>query len=171
MIPVLVGKASMPAAGQLPSSLKPLSRGNAAEVRPGVDLQTHLERLVRDVETSLQFVSRPPEQATPTSPKPTSVDTSPPEQAANDIVTNSIGMQLKLLEPGTVLMWPQHQVTLTEPFRLGIYPVTQTEYERVMKANPSYFQGDERRPVERVSWFNAIDFCNRLSEQERLPPY
>ena len=173
VIPVLVEKASMPAAGQLPNALIPLSRCNAAEVRAGRDFQTHLKRLVRDVETSLQFASRPPEEATPASPKPTSVDTSPPKHSGNDIITNSIGMQFKLIEPGTFLMGeePHHQVTLTEPFRLGIYPVTRAEYERVMKENPSGFKDDERRPVEVVSWFNAIEFCNRLSEQEGLSPY
>ena len=92
--------------------------------------------------------------------------------------TNSIGMQLKLVQPGTFPMGksrpyhePDHEVTLTEPFRLGIYPVTQAEYERVMKTNPSRLTDDERRPVILVSWFDAVEFCNRLSEQERLPPY
>lgn len=53
VIPVLVGKASMPSSAQLPRGLKRLSRSNAAEVRAGRDWQTHLERLVRDVGHSI----------------------------------------------------------------------------------------------------------------------
>ena len=63
------------------------------------------------------------------------------------------------------------EVRITQPFYLGIHEVTQEQYEGVMGANPSRFNDDDRRPVETVSWFNAVDFCNRLSEQEGLPLY
>ncbi len=52
-----------------------------------------------------------------------------------------------------------------------MYPVTQYEYQRVMGENPSRFHGDDRLPVESVSWFDAIEFCNRLSGLEGLEPY
>ena len=65
----------------------------------------------------------------------------------------------------------QHPVILTEGFYMGKYEVTQAQYKQVMGDNPSFRQGDERRPVERVYWFHAIDFCNRLSDQEGLPLY
>jgi formylglycine-generating enzyme required for sulfatase activity len=68
---------------------------------------------------------------------------------------------------------PQHRVRITRPFYLGVYPVTQAEYERVMGGNPSYFTGDANRPVEQVSWDDAVEFCRKLSEKEgrtyRLP--
>ncbi len=56
-----------------------------------------------------------------------------------------------------------------ESFYIGKYPVTQKEWMSVMGSNPSYFKG-ENRPVERVTWYDAIEFCNRLSEKNGLMP-
>jgi formylglycine-generating enzyme required for sulfatase activity len=55
-------------------------------------------------------------------------------------------------------------VRITEPYWLGVTEVTQGEYQRVMGVNPSRFQGDPKRPVEQVSWNDAVEFCRRLSE-------
>jgi formylglycine-generating enzyme required for sulfatase activity len=60
----------------------------------------------------------------------------------------------------------QHRVTLTRPFWIGRYPATQAEYAAVMGKNPSIFKG-ERRPVEGVSWEDAMEFCRRLTERAR----
>ena len=62
----------------------------------------------------------------------------------------------------------QHQVTLTKPFYLGEHEVTQGEFTRVMGFNPSTVKGSDRLPVETVSWFDAITFCNHLSKQDGL---
>jgi len=59
---------------------------------------------------------------------------------------------------------PAHNVTLAESFRLGTAPVTQAQYEAVMGNNPSDFKGRDR-PVERVSWYDAMAFCKKLSDQ------
>jgi formylglycine-generating enzyme required for sulfatase activity len=65
---------------------------------------------------------------------------------------------------------PQHQVTI-QPFYMGKYPITQAQWQRVAKLpqvkrklepNPSYFKGGNR-PVERVSWYDAVEFCARLA--------
>jgi formylglycine-generating enzyme required for sulfatase activity/serine/threonine protein kinase len=61
---------------------------------------------------------------------------------------------------------PQHRVRMTKPFYLGVTQVTQEEYQRVMGNNPSKFQGGPNRPVEQVSWDDAVEFCWRLSELE-----
>jgi formylglycine-generating enzyme required for sulfatase activity len=75
---------------------------------------------------------------------------------------------------------PQHQVTVPE-FWMGKYPVTQAQWRSIaslplvkqkLEPNPSKFQGD-LRPVETISWWEAIEFCARLSQltgqQYRLP--
>ncbi|MDR0313633.1 MAG: formylglycine-generating enzyme family protein [Treponema sp.] len=71
----------------------------------------------------------------------------------------------------------QHQVTLTKGFYMGRYQVTQDQYRAVMGSNPSSFSSSPaagetqgRRPVEMVSWYDAIEFCNKLSEMEGLTP-
>jgi formylglycine-generating enzyme required for sulfatase activity len=58
---------------------------------------------------------------------------------------------------------PVHSVTL-EAFHLGEAEVTQGQYLAVMGANPSFFHGDDSLPVEKVTWYEAVNFCNRLSD-------
>jgi formylglycine-generating enzyme required for sulfatase activity len=100
-------------------------------------------------------------------------------------------MRFALIPPGTFLMGSppgekgryedetQHQVTISKPFYMGITPVTQEQYEAMMGVNPSYFHAKpgwlsrlfgavedsaaRQRPVEQVSWSNAMDFCKKLS--------
>ncbi|MBD2510129.1 formylglycine-generating enzyme family protein [Nostoc muscorum FACHB-395] len=75
---------------------------------------------------------------------------------------------------------PQHSVTIQQ-FCMGKYPVTQAQWKAVaalpqvnieLEADPSKFKGDQR-PVEQVSWYDAVEFCDRLSShtkrQYRLP--
>jgi len=57
---------------------------------------------------------------------------------------------------------PQHQVTL-EAFQMSQTPITQAQWQAVMGNNPSYFRG-EQLPVERVSWYDAMEYCAKLSE-------
>jgi formylglycine-generating enzyme required for sulfatase activity len=52
---------------------------------------------------------------------------------------------------------------------MGKYPVTQDEYETVMGTNPSNWKG-YNLPVEKVSWYDALVFCNKLSMREGLSP-
>ncbi len=58
---------------------------------------------------------------------------------------------------------PQHPVTIA-PLFISKYPITQVQWQVIMGKNPANFQG-ENRPVEMVSWYNAIEFCSRLSAQ------
>jgi len=92
-----------------------------------------------------------------------------------------LGMEFMPVESGRFQMGsndgdsdekPVHRVTLTQNFWMGKYEVTQGEYEKLMGSNPSYFKG-QRNPVEKVSWHDAVKFCEKLTETEhkagRLP--
>jgi formylglycine-generating enzyme required for sulfatase activity len=80
-------------------------------------------------------------------------------------------------EPNRQPFETQHTVTLTG-FSMGKYPVTQEEYQKVMGSNPSNFKaavsGESgtpgKLPVETVSWYDALVFCNKLSISEGLSP-
>ncbi|MEI7837482.1 MAG: formylglycine-generating enzyme family protein [Planctomycetota bacterium] len=67
---------------------------------------------------------------------------------------------------------PPHDVTISKPFYMGVYEVTQEQYEAITGANPSYFKG-AKNPVEQASWDEAVEFCKKLSAKTgkavRLP--
>ena len=62
---------------------------------------------------------------------------------------------------------PLTEVIFPNGFWMGKYEVTQREYESLMGINPSWFKGDPRRPVDQVSWQEAVFFCAILTERER----
>jgi formylglycine-generating enzyme required for sulfatase activity len=96
-------------------------------------------------------------------------------------ITNSIGMKLVLIPAGKFQMGSpeteegreskelQHEVTITRPFYLGVYEVTQREWETVVqkKANTSKFNsnrgGSLDHPAENMNWRQAVDYCKKLS--------
>ena len=102
-------------------------------------------------------------------------------------ITNSIGMKLTRIPAGEYLMGsaeadpgaredeqPQHQVRISKPFYMGVYEVTQPEFEGLMEINPSSFTRSEQPndasdeasqvPVDGLTWYQAIEFCRRLSD-------
>jgi formylglycine-generating enzyme required for sulfatase activity len=62
----------------------------------------------------------------------------------------------------------QHRVTVSD-YYIAKSPVTQREYSQLMGSNPSEFKGDNL-PVENVTWFDAIRYCNARSTREGLAP-
>jgi formylglycine-generating enzyme required for sulfatase activity len=106
---------------------------------------------------------------------------------------NGIRLDMVLIPPGSFMMGspedelersdsesPQHLVNIQQ-FCIGKYPVTQAQWKAVaalpqvnieLEADPSRFKG-EQRPVEQVSWYDAVEFCDRLTahtkRQYRLP--
>ncbi|WP_339261189.1 SUMF1/EgtB/PvdO family nonheme iron enzyme [Paenibacillus sp. FSL R5-0749] len=57
-----------------------------------------------------------------------------------------------------------------DSFYIGKYEVTQKEWMEIMGENPSGFKGDDL-PVEMVSWYDAVEYCNQKSIKENLKPY
>ncbi len=108
-------------------------------------------------------------------------------QDKEKVITNSIGLKLTLIPAGKFLMGSpakeperdpeelQHEVVITRPFFMGVYEVTQGEYEKLMgkpkeggKYNPSnrgahFGSAGPDHPMEHVSWNQAVEFCKRLS--------
>lgn len=96
---------------------------------------------------------------------------------------NRIGIEFVLIPAGTFKMGaeggeaderPMHQVTITQPFYLGKYEVTQAQWQAVMGINPSFFSTSPNSPVESVWWTDVQAFIKKLNEMEgqalyRLP--
>ena len=78
---------------------------------------------------------------------------------------------MKLISGGTFSMGypkiaePIHQVQVSS-FYIDSVPVTQRDYQALMHVNPSHFVGDSLRPVETVTWFDAVLYCNARSKAE-----
>ena len=106
-------------------------------------------------------------------------------QEVNKQVNNSgdekmINDNLILLEGGTFMMGSPdterqrdkdevlHEVVIN-PFYIDPYEVTQKDYQNIMGKNPSHFKG-ENLPVENVTWYDAIEYCNALSKAKGLTP-
>ncbi len=203
VIPVLVDQVVIPKNTQLPEALSELAFRNAAQVRPGLDFNSDVDRLVRGLQKLLKLEpgqapiptpekTVPSQQAsapvvTPTTVPPASkVEPAlkPPHQMSDTgDITNSIGMKFKLIPAGEFMMGssdsepdrdiriaevPQHRVEITKPFYLSVYLVTQDEYKLVMGKK---FTGGGRRPAGSISFYDAVEFSNRLSHQEGLQQY
>ena len=85
------------------------------------------------------------------------------------LVPSAGDLEMIWVEPGEFMMGEpskQRQITLTQGFYLGKYEVTQAQWQRVMGSDPSKFKGAER-PVEMVSWNDAMEFCKKLTEMEK----
>jgi formylglycine-generating enzyme required for sulfatase activity len=139
------------------------------------------DRIVRAIRVELTKrggITPPPSLQSESS---TSLSEAPPtaDTALEPTFTNSIGMEFVLIPPGTFIMGspdsdaeaeedekPAHRVTISQPFYLGKYPVTQAQWEAVMGNNPSRFKDHPSQPVESVSWNDALAFLRKLNERE-----
>ncbi|MBM2814164.1 MAG: hypothetical protein HW421_926 [Ignavibacteria bacterium] len=61
-----------------------------------------------------------------------------------------------------------HNVTISKDFYMSMYEITQNQYEGITGKNPSWTKGGNL-PVN-LSWYGAIDYCNKLSEKEGFQP-
>jgi len=103
------------------------------------------------------------------------------EVKQNEFV-NSLGMKLVLIPAGEFSMGsgkdfndgPVHRVSITSPYYMSVFETTQVQYRQIMNYNPSWFHyRSPDYPVECVSWFDAVEFCRKLSAKDgktyRLP--
>ncbi|MEO5348181.1 MAG: formylglycine-generating enzyme family protein [Magnetococcus sp. YQC-3] len=107
-----------------------------------------------------------------------------PKFAAKGTHTNSVGMEFILVPAGSFMMGadihfdgdakdaelPQRSVSISRPFYLGKFPVTQQDWVSVMGSNPSNHKG-RTLPVERVSWDDAQAFIQALNAKEKTRAY
>jgi formylglycine-generating enzyme required for sulfatase activity len=100
-----------------------------------------------------------------------------PATATPELKTGTeVEMKFAWIPPGRFLIGseksdgekPVHRVTISKGFWMGIYPVTQWQFEAVMGYNPSHFRGPDR-PVENVTWFEAQEFCQKFGELTGKP--
>ena len=182
VIPILVNGARMPRHNELPNHLQSLASRNAALLHHGSDFEEDIQRLVEAIKRILE------------QPNEVAEDSSVPgfrrhkqQETVYGFVeklSDNLDLEMMQIPAGTFLMGspedelerdeqegPQHPVNVPE-FFMGKYPVTQAQWrfvaelpqiERDLKPDPSHFKG-ERHPVEKVSWFKAVEFCQRLSQ-------
>jgi formylglycine-generating enzyme required for sulfatase activity len=94
-------------------------------------------------------------------------------------VVNSLGMEFVAVPAAELRMGaddipslqPAHQVTLSQPFYLGKYEVTQAQWSAVMGKSPSHFTGDPHLPVENVTWNEVQEFIRQLNVRENTSRY
>ena len=93
------------------------------------------------------------------------------------ILENKIGIKFTLIHTGEFTMGssfdretPDHIVSISKPFYLGTYPVTQHEWKAVMGMDPSGFEGNDL-PIQRVSWNDVQEFVTKLNEMEGTNKY
>lgn len=79
------------------------------------------------------------------------LDEAPKDGWSNEFKTKKI--VLRRIAPGAFEYKPGNSIKITKPFYIGVFEVTQKQYEMTMKTNPSEFKGD-MRPAERVSYFD-----------------
>jgi len=114
---------------------------------------------------------------------PTSTPSTPSPTPIPKYMTNSIDMEFVLIPAGEFDMGspfsevgryddegPVHHVTISKPFYLSKYEVTQKQWREVMGSDPSYFKGDDL-PVEWVSWYEVQEFIRKLNEREGSVKY
>jgi formylglycine-generating enzyme required for sulfatase activity len=161
------------------------------------ELTTVLETMLQDIPTrrydsAAEVLAALANQKTIVIPTPTNPPKPPaninvninPQSSFTEDLGNGVKLEMIAIPGGTFWMGspaneaerdsdegPQHQVTVPN-FFMGKYPLTQAQYQAIMGHNPYYFKGNNR-PVENVSWDDAVLFCQKLSQRTgknyRLP--
>ena len=161
VIPVLVMNATMPASHDIPESLRDLLFRNAAIVRNDPDFNQDMQRLIQGINNSVGTAPIPIQYF---EPETINIPAGP------FLMGSNAGVGISSHET------PQHEINLPD-YRIGKYPVTNGQYEEFvrethrlvapemgwdgLKAPP----GAEKLPVAGVTWYDAMAYCEWLSEK------
>ena len=163
----------------LDEALESLLRIRQKLQQPGFNLTSSLSS-----QSAQNSSAKQSESAKDTSSQP-SPQASQSSQVLTETLLGNIKLEMVKIPVGSFLMGsadndasaydsekPQHRVDLQE-FYLGKYPVTQEQYQAVRGNNPSHFHNKPQNPVEKVSWNDVQEFCQKLNQQTgkkyRLP--
>ena len=130
--------------------------------------------------------AKPAARATQKPAEPAVAPTTAPADGLTLDLSGGVKMLFAKIPAGTFLMGspndekarssdegPQHEVTISKPFFMGLFPVTQGQYQQVMGDNPSVAAKGPEYPVDNVRWEMAVAFCKKMSAKTgktvRLP--
>ena len=193
IIPVLVRKVQQEFWKDLPACLEPLKLRNTVRIHSDQNFDRDVNNLIRNIE--FYFYMPLPQLSSfffeiITLNDQNKIEREPGkkqhfiEHLGNDVVLDMVEIQ-----GGTFMMgsqnrdidpqsrdneYPQHRVTVPR-FFMSRYTITQSQWfqvaslrpvDQALQSNPSRFPGDDR-PVEQVSWYDAVEFCQRLSQNTK----
>ncbi|MCI0549489.1 MAG: SUMF1/EgtB/PvdO family nonheme iron enzyme, partial [Anaerolineae bacterium] len=163
VFPVLVMNAPMPSAQDLPESLSQLTFQNAISIRNDPDFNNDIEKLIRDIRYSRGYAE-----------EDISIEHFEPKTIY--VAEGPFWMGSPAGEGIPDYETPQHEVSLPA-YRIGKYPVTNAEYEvfihdtgRLVKPSMGWDgqrvpDGHEKHPVAGVTWYEALAYCQWLTEK------
>ncbi|MGB7247685.1 MAG: SUMF1/EgtB/PvdO family nonheme iron enzyme [Phormidesmis sp.] len=189
VIPILLEGVAMPTVSDLPEALQPLAYRNAVRVRHDPDFRTDIGRVLKVIQRHFDKLAAPASVPSRQVVRPVASSF----QSFTQDLGGGVTLDMVAIPGGTFVMGsppseaerrdsegPQHSVSVP-PFWLGKYPVTQAQWRAVavlpkveqnLNPSPADFSEDNR-PVEQVSWYDAVEFCKRLlvkaGEEYRLP--
>jgi formylglycine-generating enzyme required for sulfatase activity len=187
---VSVNGKEIKSGSELPPAIANIRPGNSARLqiwRKGETREIEVKVGIAVASATPETHVSPPTVSPPPKTHTATVATKGSEKEAGaglpKTATNSIGMEFVLIPAGSFMMGvtedsqgyyaeegPRHRVTISQPFYLGKYEVTQQQWAALMDKDFSKFKGRDN-PVHFVSWDAAQEFIQRLNQKEGTDKY